>query len=168
MLRALHPHETEGKGLEQALTAAAAADPLSEEPCRLLAEHELQLWQENRAAESRRRFAAAAEAMLHLRPKSSSAWRQVGQWYVSIAALTRDPEDARLAAGYFERSVQLYPTSAVLRAELAEAQAAAGDDLAAGLTAAEACRLDASTPHLDKQLTSPQRKRMREMASGSR
>ncbi len=153
---------------QQQLRAAAAADPLSAEPVRLLAEYELGRWKQDRTPQSLRRFSAAADAMLHLRPNASAVWQRMGQWYLEIYALTQDRSDAEKAAGYFERAVERYPTSATLNADLAEACSAAGQADEARQTAAAACRLDASTPHVDKQLTASQRKRMQDIAHGSR
>jgi hypothetical protein len=57
-------------------------------------------------------------------------------------------------------ATRLYPTSAILHAELAEASAGIGDTVSAAQEAEEALRLDKLTPHLDKKLPDTVRKRL--------
>jgi O-antigen ligase len=59
-------------------------------------------------------------------------------------------------------ATQLYPSSAQLHAELAEASATLGDVPSAAEEAREALRLDQLTPHADKKLSEPVRKRLSE------
>jgi hypothetical protein len=67
-------------------------------------------------------------------------------------------EDLANAAG---RAVLLYPTSAPLHAELADAAAALGRNPDAARHAREALRLDAVTPHADKKLPDPLREHLK-------
>ncbi len=62
------------------------------------------------------------------------------------------------------RATQLYPTSARLRAERAEAAVAVDRYTEAARQAREALRLDATTPHLDKKLPKAVRERLQEAA----
>lgn len=152
---------------EQDLEQAVAADPLSSEACRWLADYELQRWLADGVQVRRRRFAAAADAFVHLRPLASVAWQQMGEWYMRIFAVTRAPADAQRAAGYYTKAVERYPSSAWLWADLAEAQLAAGDETSARRAAAEACRLDDLHPPGDKQIGPAQRKRIEKLSFNS-
>jgi hypothetical protein len=59
------------------------------------------------------------------------------------------------------RAVELYPTNATLRADLAQACSADGRFAEAARQAREALRLDAITPHRDKKLKKPVRERLK-------
>jgi len=60
----------------------------------------------------------------------------------------------------YRSAAQLYPTSAILHAELAEASADLGDEKGAVEAATEALRLDRLNPHADKKLPDDVRKRL--------
>ncbi len=154
--------------LRDALLAAVAADPLSAEPCRMLAEYELERWKADPTPQLLRRFAAAADVMLRLRPRSSTVRQRVGLWYLEIYGQTHQRADAETAAGYLKSAVERYPASALLNSQWAEVLNAAGQTDEARQVAAKALELDAATPHADKQLPAAERKRMQDLANGSR
>ena len=167
MLAAANAREADGS-VDKSLLAAMAADPLSAQAVHPWAEYQLAWWLRGPTEAARRRFDAAVKAMLYLEPHANSAWREAGQWYAMIYDKTRDPADALDAAQHFEQAVKLYPNNADLQADLAEAWRAADRPDEARRAAAEACRLDALTPHLDKKLSDSQRARMQEIAVGPR
>lgn len=146
------------------LTAAAEADAWSADPWRKLAELHLARWKRQRDPITRHNFEDSLEKSIALRPSSSAALRLAGDWMLEVYELTGNAQDAQVAAKHYRRAVELYPTSAVLHAQLATSLAASGDTGRAKEHARESLRLDALTPHADKKLNAQTRERMREIA----
>ncbi|MBI3839801.1 MAG: O-antigen ligase family protein [Planctomycetia bacterium] len=158
------PQNTDAK--RAAFLEAAAADSFSAEPWQALAELELPSLQKNpTSAEPRSLFVAASARLLELRPRSSSAWRQVGQWYWLLYEQHHDSRDSTTAEACYRRAVELYPHLAVLRGEYALALDANGHSSAAAQEARTALELDEITPHADKKLP-PQLRRQLEPLAG--
>ena len=91
--------------------------------------------------------------MLRLRPQSSGAFRQAGEWYLELFRLNGDPADGQKSLEYYERAVELYPNNALTHAELALALATIGKHAEARQEAQRARDLDAAMPHADKKLS---------------
>ena len=64
------------------------------------------------------------------------------------------------AVQHYRQALDLYPNSAVCRAELAEALLSAGDREGYRQEAEEALRLDGLTPHVDKKLPAELREKL--------
>ncbi len=99
---------------EAVLEAAAKADPLSAQAWQLLAGFDFQrIGISGDRGTQREQFDQVLGRMLQLRPQSSGAYRQAGQWLLELFRRKGDPADARLAIEYFGRAVDLYPNSAL-------------------------------------------------------
>ncbi|HEX5446824.1 MAG TPA: O-antigen ligase family protein [Pirellulales bacterium] len=145
--------EAEPRMAEQSLRAAAAADPLADQPWRSLAAIAFARFERGG---DRRALAAWKEAqseLLRRRPFLSAAWRQAGDGYFSIYRQTREPRELTAAVEHYQRAVALYPNYALARANLALALSAAGRQKQAQEQAAEALRLHELTPHADQKLS---------------
>ena len=154
----LRMSETQPSQMVAHLEAAAAADPWAVEPWRRLAAVEFGAWRQSPNSETYDRFERAANNLTRLAPNSAATWAAVGDWYFQ-AASTTDRSGRRLVPGAlkkaveaYRRTVELYPNSALNRANLAEAYLAAGDVEAFRREAKVALRLDHITPHVDKKL----------------
>ena len=144
--------DTRSADYVRALQEAAKADPWWHEPWRRLAEHRLQQWKLRRDEDSLRAFHEALQKSIELRPHASGTYRAAGDWMRDVYAITRNPKDAEAAAQHYRRGVDLYPTSAALRAARAIAESEAGHAETAKREAREAVRLHQLTPHADKKL----------------
>jgi O-antigen ligase len=152
--------------------AAARADAYSPLPWMTLAEMEFQDW------------------LAQGSPPSKTIWRRIDNDLKAAVSPPRNPSNlqvqrfrmnilrellrrnatggsttglARLRNEYINataRAVDLYPTNASLRADLAQACSADDRFAEAAQQAREALRLDALTPHLDKKLAKPVRERL--------
>jgi hypothetical protein len=152
---------------ESLLRAAAVADPRAAEPWQELAALKLRSWLDRAGPRALREFHEASEQYLVLKPRSSSAWRQVGEWNLQIFMRTKKTEDAAAAANYLARAVELYPNSAPTRADWVASLAAVGEDAEAEQEAAKALELDDAMPHADKKLPKPVRQRLMVLAHRS-
>jgi len=142
------------------LEAAAAADPLSAEPWQRLAAARFEAWRQAPSPAAFDRFEEADAKTLQLSPNSASTWLLSGDWYSDASA-----NDKAVAA--YGQAVRLYPTSALSRAKLAEAYAAAGNRPAFRREAQAALRLDQATPHADKKLPAKLREKLRHDLGGT-
>jgi hypothetical protein len=132
---------------------AANADPLSPEPWMAIAELEIaRLKQNPDDARAMRTFIAATGRISDLRPHSSAAWAQVGQWYNELYERNHQIEAARTATDCLAHAVELYPNSATLRGRYALALATTGQRAASRRNAEKAWELDGITPHADKKI----------------
>jgi len=144
----------------QHLADAAAADPLDARPRQQLAAITFESWCREPTDKGFRRFERCNAAALQLVPNSSRAWLRSGQWYGRAFAASGRRQQIDKAVAAHRRAVQLYPNSALHRAQLALALKAAGDDAAFRIEADEALRLDQITPHEDKKLLDTIRSRL--------
>lgn len=137
---------------ETYLYEAAAADPLSAEPWKQLANVALEKWLKRPDPETFQRFEQAAQEALAREPQAASAWLYYGDRYLEIFGKTGRPEDLQMARKMHQRAVKLYPNSAIGHAKLAATYRAAGQGTEFRQEAERALQLDAITPHLDKKL----------------
>lgn len=134
------------------LQEAIAADPLTAEPWKQLANLAFQAWQVQPRPETLQRFRQAADEALSREPKAASTWLYYAERYFEIYERTGQRDDLEAALTRCQRAVELYPNSAVIRAKLAVAYQAAGREDDFAREAAWALELDAITPHFDKKL----------------
>jgi predicted Zn-dependent protease len=78
---------------------------------------------------------------------------------------TRDAQAIEFAIECLRKAVELYPTSATLRADLATALAAADRAGPAMQQARRALELDDQMPHADRKLSAELRERMQSLAA---
>jgi len=146
---------------KECLVRAAEADPLAAEPWRELARHALYSWQLAPGEERFSRIESLNEMALRRAPRSSSARAAVGDLYWQAFEQQRQTEHAANAAEAYDRAVDFYPNSGLLRAKAALAHLAAGESADFRRQAKVALRLDAVTPHLDKKLPEDVREQLR-------
>ena len=137
---------------EQALQAAAQADPLADEPWKSLAALAMNRWQHGGDPRWLDLWKDAQDEVLRRRPESSAAWHHAGDGFFTIYRQTRQRRDLTRAIEHYQRAVELYPNQALSHADLALALSAAGRREEARPEAAEALRLHRLTPHLDQKL----------------
>jgi hypothetical protein len=141
-----------------AAQAAAAADPLSAEPWRLLAGTAMQAWRRAPSDAAYQAIEQSLGELLRLSGDAFPVWQAAGDMYLEVSVRAGDdgrplrPEAAREAVRCHRRAVELYPNSPTARAKLAIALRAVGDAAAFAAQRDEALRLDALTPHADKKL----------------
>lgn len=148
-----------------ALRTAAALDPASPEPWEHLSESHLRRFLQTNYQSALREFRQAQAEYVKRRPQSSSAWRQSGRWFQQVHQATKKTSDSAQAVASYRRAVELYPTSGILRAELAVVLASGPQRALAAEEAREALRLDVLTPHADKKLPDDLRRTMRRLAA---
>jgi hypothetical protein len=137
----------------QRLVAAAAADPLADEPWHLLAEGDFNTWLRDPSAESAT-WEKDQQEVLQRRPHSSAAWQEAGERYLTAYHESQDDQRKRFlsaAIDHLRSAAELYPNSALVHAKLALALATA-DDNRATEQAAIAIELHEKTPHEDQKL----------------
>jgi hypothetical protein len=142
---------------------AAAADPRAAESWQYLAEMHLQQWVANGGPRSLRQFREASAKFLKLRPNSASALRTAGNWWRRAATRPDNGDAAASAAGLLLQATKLYPNSAILHAELAQALAESKAASASTEAARRALELDALTPHADKKLSDKVKQQMQQL-----
>lgn len=158
----------QSRSIEALLHRAAEHDRFAAAPWHELASIELERWLAQPDANSKRldQFEAFSRRALELAPNSASLWETTGKWYLDIArrlgpiAERTGDEASRRRMGWalerardhYRRAVALYPTSALLRADLAQSLLATGDREGFRREAEEALRLSDATPHADKKL----------------
>lgn len=143
----------EPSNARQDLVAAAAADPLADEPWHLLAEGDFNTWLRDPSTQSAT-WEKDQEEVLRRRPHSSAAWQEAGERYLTAYHESPDEQRQRFlsaAVDHFRAAADLYPNSALVHAKLALALAAAGDSHATE-HAASAIKLHEKTPHEDQKL----------------
>jgi hypothetical protein len=158
--------EREPDRMIEHLEAAAAADPISAEPWRRLADSALDLRRQSPTREQFDRFQQANAKFLQLAPNSASAWQVSGDWFMEAASQSDDvgstfAKDAVAeAVGAYRQAARLYPNSALTRAKLAEALRFSGDRGGFQREAETALWLDRITPHIDHKLPADLRERL--------
>jgi tetratricopeptide (TPR) repeat protein len=139
---------------ELALIEAEQADPLASQTWQLLADLDFQrVSRHGSGKEEREQFDRAVRTMLRLRPQSSGAYRQAGEWSLELFRQHGDPQDGRQAIEFFGQAAELYPNSAGAHADYAFALATVGKPAEARGEARRAQELDAAMPHADKKLS---------------
>jgi hypothetical protein len=146
---------------------AASADRLSDEPVRQLGLLAFERWLATREAEAFDEFQACMQAAVELAPESAEIWRVLGVCYWKAFCRTGRDDALQGAVRAHRRAVELYPTSAVNRANLAIALQAAGNQGGFREQATIALRLDEGTPHSDKKLDGNLRDELRRGLSRS-
>jgi tetratricopeptide (TPR) repeat protein len=152
---------------QEALKAAAAADPLWEKPWRYLAALEFSRWQRQHDRATLDRWQKAMNEAVRRRPHSAIAREKAAEAWLEVYEHTGRQDDLRQAAAFFQQAVELYPNHAETRGKLAAALAALGEQDAARRQAGEALRLDEATPHDDQKLPRDLRAALRAMATAS-
>jgi tetratricopeptide (TPR) repeat protein len=148
---------------------AATADPLSAEPWMMIAELEMEKLRQNRGTPaSYQNFIDATAKVLDLRPHSSSTWRQIGAWYVEIYRRGQFEKAGEAAVDELRRAVELYPTSAAIRADLALALDMVGKRDVAQRQAEQSLALDEQMPHADRKLPREVRDALKALQAESR
>jgi tetratricopeptide (TPR) repeat protein len=149
------------------LQEAIAADSLTAEPWKQLANLAFQAWQVQPRPETLQRFRQAADEALSREPKAASTWLYYAQRYFEIYERTGQREDLETALSMYQRAVELYPNSPLSRAKLAMAYRAAGRQTDFAREAAQALELDAITPHFDKKLPDTLRDSLKTLTTSS-
>jgi hypothetical protein len=165
--------QAEGVSLPQARLVAyldaARIDPLSADPWMAIASLEMQMLKQNRpSSQAYRHFVDATNSVRDLRPRSSATCRQIGNWYFEIYERNHAQDAANAALEFLRGAVELYPSSAVLRAELSRALQAVGQTDPATRHAERALELDRQMPHADKKLPEETRERLKTLVERSR
>lgn len=137
---------------EQALRAAATADPLADEPWKNLAALAMNRWTHEGDLRWLRLWKDAQAEILRRRPQSSAAWHQAADGFFEIYRQSHRAGELTRAIDHYRRAVELYPNQALGRAHLAQALSAAGRSDEARREAADALRLHRLTPHADQKL----------------
>lgn len=155
---------------EQAYRRAAQADPWSSRPFEALAHLAFQTWQASTDAgrETFERSLAWQRQAISRNPRNSGLYRTLGQMYLALFAQTGEATDASQAAEALTRAATLYPNSAQLQADRAEALWKSGQAAQAREAAQRARELDAINEragHIDKQLSPSRRKLMGDILS---
>lgn len=171
--RALESRSPDEAAARAALVRAAQLDPLSSRPWVRLAELEYRSWwlrQDTPPGNAWVKIGTALDAAVApprnpralgvLKTRMMFVHQLLGHPAVTSPELRHalQADLARTSA----QAVSLYPNSAALRAELAEAAAASGRTRLAAAQAREALRLDQVTPHAARKLPDALRTRLRE------
>jgi hypothetical protein len=151
---------------ETHLGDAAVADPLAAEPWLGLGSLAFQRWlQDHDAAldpKAFRDFETCMKTAVELDPNSASTWQTWGDRYRDAFRKTGRQEMAQKAVAAYRRAVELYPNSGRIRAGLALALRAVGDEPGFQREAAAALSLDDLTPHADNKLAPADRTELSE------
>jgi hypothetical protein len=137
---------------EKYLLEAAQADRWAVKPWNQLAADALAVWKANPGDEALRRFESYSKRSLERAPKASAIWEATGDRYLAIYRRTKQQHHVEQAVLLLRRAADLYPNSATIRARLAIALRAAGDETGYEAERNRALTLDQLTPHLDKKL----------------
>jgi hypothetical protein len=144
--------EPEGGPAAEAYRLAAAADPYCPDPWMQLASFWHRRWLGSREDQDFARFQEAVEKAQRLQPRSYSARRQIGTWYLSAFRAGGEPLHRSAALRAFRHAARLYPHSAIAQAEQAWAEHVAGELVQCRATARVALELDRQNPHPDHKL----------------
>jgi hypothetical protein len=148
---------------EREFRRAAEADPWSSTPYERLAQLAFQAWQASTGGnndEAFERSVAWQREAIARNPMDAGEYRALGAMLMANSGGTEETRDASRAAEAFRRAVALYPNSAILQAEMAEALWKAGETDSARAAAERARELDAiaaQAGHKDKRLPVAQR-----------
>lgn len=146
--------------------AAAAADPLSYEPWLRLAELEFRNWDLQHRTESFDNAVDFAEEARQRAPFTPLIPWRMGVWYRQLAESDRNEEAARTSVEHLKRAVELSPTNALWRSDLAFAQRLAEQTDEARQSAVRALELDDlnhRAGHIDKYLSDDIRSRLEQI-----
>jgi O-antigen ligase/Tfp pilus assembly protein PilF len=156
---------------EAQFQAAARSDPQWVEPWLELSRIHYQRWRSGRRRALEPEFELASESLRRasqVAPRELESWRLAGELLAARGRRDQSTTWWSRAAGAFQACVNLYPTSASLRARLADSLWQAGEADAARQEMRRALELDAGTPHLDKKLTAEERAVIEQRLSGGR
>ncbi|MEN6558929.1 MAG: O-antigen ligase family protein [Thermoguttaceae bacterium] len=142
------------------LQAAAVADPWSAEPWRRRSAVEFAAWSKRPDPAQWQRFQQTSDEYLRRASRSATAWETVAAWRLEAFEKTQRREDLESAIAAFRHAVALYPNSAALWAQLAEADRSAGHRVEFRHEAEMALMLDKATPHVDKKLPDSLRRQL--------
>ena len=145
--------------------AAAELDPLAAEPWMELARNYFDPWRNPTQRTNEADFEQAVRAMqraLRLAPQRLELHSDLGGMFAFRAMQTQRPQYWTGAIASYERCVALYPTSASLKARLADVLWQAGEHDRARLEMLRTLQLDDQTPHKDKKLDTRDRDLIRE------
>jgi tetratricopeptide (TPR) repeat protein len=137
---------------ENSAQAAAAADTLSPEPWRLLAELRMARWQHSSDEKDWQRFIETADTFRHLNPRHHLAWLDRGHWFLAAWRKSQRAEDLQTAIEAYQKTVERYPNRALYHAQLAFVLDLAGRHDAARQEAEKALQLDRLMPHREQKL----------------
>ena len=144
---------------------AAELDPLAAEPWMELARSYFDPWRHPAQRVSVQDFQQAIQAMeraIRLAPGRLELHSDLAGMFAFRAMQSQRPHYWKRAIASYERCVALYPTSASLRARLADALWQAGEQERARSEMLRALQLDGQTPHPDKKLDPRDRELIRE------
>ena len=156
----LHMEERDPAAAEQTARAAAAADPCSPEPWRMLAELYFQRFMFRPGAAAWSEFAQAADIFRRRNPEHHAQFFQRGNWHFlawqrgksTDATRALMPSQLAAALSAYREAIHRYPNHALYHGQLAWALEASGDHAAAKAAADRAQALDEATPHADQKL----------------
>jgi len=137
----------------QELALAAAEDPWSPAPQRLLAYATLNVWVTTRSPDDWDRFVAAADAYQRLNPRHHAAYTDRGHWLLLAWRTSGDPRHLEGAIDAYRQAALWYPGRGLERAQLAWTLHLAGRAAEAQAAAEEARRLDELSPHRELKLS---------------
>lgn len=170
-LAALDARRRDVDSARQSYLRGASLDPLSSEPWILLADLELRDWltrQDTPPGNVWTKVATALEQAV-TPPRNRRQLRvyrqraQITRMLLDHPALTSAQLRQELRQDLLRtsaRAVEIYPNNALLRADLADAAADAGNLALAARQAEQALQLHDQTPHLDKQLPADRKTRL--------
>jgi len=137
----------------QALTLAAADDPWSPDPQRLLANLALHDWIATQSPSNWDRFTSAAATYERLNPRSHATYTDRGHWFLLAWRTSGDPKHLDAAIDAYGQATMWYPGRALERAQLAWALHLAGREDEAAQAADESQSLDDRNPHVELKLS---------------
>jgi hypothetical protein len=135
------------------LSLAAADDPWSPKPQRLLANLALSSWVATGSTDDWNRFVAASDAYRDLDSRHHGVYTERGHWLLTAWRKSGDPRHLTQAIEEYQQAVLWYPGRALERAQLAWTLHLAGRSREARAAADEAQRLDDLTPHRELKLS---------------
>ena len=154
-----------------AVEAAVAADPWSAAAASRLAAQRFADYQSLPTSTQLRSLAEADARARQLAPRSAGVWAQSADFAAAIFQDTQDVEYLKAAEQYFQRAIELYPTSAEVHGQAAKFWQSADREERARDAATEALRLDdamRAAGHHDRVLGPALRKELESLANGPR
>jgi O-antigen ligase len=133
--------------------AAAAADPYSPEPWRLLADLHLHDWLASGDKQDWEQFVSAANLLRIRNPRQHLDYYNRGDWYLMAWRRSGRPEDRENAIKAYRQAIDRYPNRALYHAQLAWVLHLAERPGDARKAAERAKQLDDLNPHLDQKLS---------------
>lgn len=137
---------------EEALERAIEADPWAPDAWRLKAFVAFQRFQITSRPNFLATMAEALDEQIKRRPRTSQAYREMGDWYLVAFGRTQEVEYLERSIDAYQAAVDRYPNNGWYHAQLANSLAIANRGQLAREEAAEALRLDELTPHQDLKL----------------